>query len=234
MAPNPHHDDAGNTRHRVLVAGQQYLCSEHESNVTVVTPSRATKVWAVKELHSDLKFSGELKGVWFDVDCNSAVNSSRSHDEQPRWRTTFENQCASLYTVSNHGDFMLSLAQLVPILDRMRLAGFIHGDISPLNCLVHTRDRHIKISDIEHARQYYSEDEGSPPPQIGVPHFMAVEYQRDRYYFDDDVCTCGFCSTVSLIVFARTTLSRSASQSKRVGRCSSTDPSRVPSNATCI
>ncbi len=168
--------DAGNTQYRILVDGQQHLCSLHESNVSVRT--RATRVWAVKEFDANVKLPGELNGVWL------AVNSSRSHDEQTRRRTTFEEQCPSLYTVSNYGDFMLSLAQLVTsksslcrllvlsslcsVLDRIRVSGFVHGDICPLNCLVDTRDHHIKISEIEHARQYNSQDEGSVPSIVSL------------------------------------------------------------------
>ncbi len=186
-------DDAGNTQYRVLVAGQQYPCSLHESNSSIVT--RATRASAVKELDSDLKLSGETNGVWLNVDSNNALEevgdqNSPSPDEQIRRRMTFKDQCASLYTVSNYGDFILSLAQLVPsksclfhllsisslcsVLDRMRLAGFIHGDISPINCLVDTRARHIKISDIEHARQYDSQVDAGAPSMVSLSSFILI------------------------------------------------------------
>ncbi|KAF8909067.1 hypothetical protein CPB85DRAFT_1455900 [Mucidula mucida] len=56
-------------------------------------------------------------------------------------------------------------SQLVYGLDYMRLAGFIHRDISPGNCLLYMEDRHIKISDLEYARRYDSQCE-SPVPRI--------------------------------------------------------------------
>ncbi len=45
----------------------------------------------------------------------------------------------------------------------MRLAGFIHRDISPGNCLLYMKDRHIKISDLEYARRYDSQGKSALP-----------------------------------------------------------------------
>ncbi|KAF8909069.1 hypothetical protein CPB85DRAFT_1414454 [Mucidula mucida] len=62
----------------------------------------------------------------------------------------------------------------------MRLAGFVHRDISPGNCLMY--ERQIKISDLEYARRYESQGKGLAP-LTGTPGFMAIEYQRSRHLF---------------------------------------------------
>ncbi|KAF8907177.1 hypothetical protein CPB85DRAFT_844531 [Mucidula mucida] len=56
----------------------------------------------------------------------------------------------------------------------MRLAGFVHRDISPGNCLIYKGQ--TKISDLEYARTYAAPGIGAAP-LTGTPGFMAVEYQ---------------------------------------------------------
>ncbi|KAF8909078.1 hypothetical protein CPB85DRAFT_759526 [Mucidula mucida] len=104
------------------------------------------------------------------------------HTQRTHRRIVFAEECQSLYTVDDYGDFTLGLAQLVYGLDYMRLAGFIHRDISPGNCLLYMKDRHIKISDLEYARRYDSQCQ-SALPLTGTPGFMAVEYQALKHHF---------------------------------------------------
>ncbi|KAF8885907.1 hypothetical protein CPB85DRAFT_1566864 [Mucidula mucida] len=87
------------------------------------------------------------------------------HTTRPNRRIIFAEQCQTLYTVNNYGDFALGLAQLVDGLKCMRLAGLVHRDISPGNCLVYMKgsERHIKISDLEYARRYDSQNQSILP-----------------------------------------------------------------------
>ncbi|KAF8870936.1 hypothetical protein CPB85DRAFT_1423462 [Mucidula mucida] len=107
------------------------------------------------------------------------------HTRRTHRRIVFAEECQTLYTMKNYGDFALGLAQLVYGLDYMRLAGFIHRDISPGNCLMYMEERHIKISDLEYARRYDSQCQ-SILPLTGTPGFMAVEYQAMEHYFPPD------------------------------------------------
>ncbi|KAF9020602.1 hypothetical protein BDZ89DRAFT_1072116 [Hymenopellis radicata] len=104
------------------------------------------------------------------------------HTQRTHRRIVFAEECQTLYVVDNYGDLALGLAQLVYGLDYMRLAGFIHRDISPGNCLLFMKGRHIKISDLEYARRYDSQCQ-STLPLTGTPGFMAVEYQALRHHF---------------------------------------------------
>ncbi|KAF9010406.1 hypothetical protein BDZ89DRAFT_1078134 [Hymenopellis radicata] len=104
------------------------------------------------------------------------------HTQRTHRRIVFSEECQTLYAVDDYGHFALGLAQLVYGLDYMRLAGFIHRDISPGNCLLFMTERHIKISDLEYARRYDSQCQSSLP-LTGTPGFMAIEYQALRHYF---------------------------------------------------
>ncbi|KAJ7761584.1 hypothetical protein DFH07DRAFT_705465, partial [Mycena maculata] len=64
----------------------------------------------------------------------------------------------------------------------MRLAGFVHRDISGGNCLWYGPLNQAKISDLEYAKRF-SEFSGHDPRTFGTPAFMAVEYQMRRHYF---------------------------------------------------
>ncbi|KAF8909064.1 hypothetical protein CPB85DRAFT_1435809 [Mucidula mucida] len=97
-------------------------------------------------------------------------------------RIVFEEEGVTLYAIHDYGHFALGLAQLVHGLDRMRLAGLVHGNINPGNCLWHLNERHIKISDLEYARRYDSQGK-SALPLTGTPGFMAVEYQSLLHRF---------------------------------------------------
>lgn len=80
----------------------------------------------------------------------------------------------------------------------MRLAGYVHRDISPGNSLIY--DNQVKISDLEYARRYEDISLHNSPLTVspssnlcrdslliffsqGTPAFMAVEYQRRRHMF---------------------------------------------------
>ncbi|KAF8868829.1 hypothetical protein CPB85DRAFT_1361524 [Mucidula mucida] len=58
----------------------------------------------------------------------------------------------------------------------MRLAGFVHRDISPGNCLIYNGQ--TKISDLEYARRYAAPVNG-PAPLTGTPGFMAFNFLHD-------------------------------------------------------
>ncbi|KAF8867934.1 kinase-like domain-containing protein [Mucidula mucida] len=103
------------------------------------------------------------------------------HKKRIHRRIVFEEVCRTLYKVFSYADFTKGLAQLVYGLEYMRLAGFVHRDISPGNCLIYKGQ--TKISDLEYARPYAAPGHGTAP-LTGTPGFMAVEYQRQKHQFN--------------------------------------------------
>ncbi|KAF8891896.1 hypothetical protein CPB85DRAFT_248297 [Mucidula mucida] len=102
------------------------------------------------------------------------------HKARIHRQVIFLEVCETLYKVFSYSKFALGLAQLVHGLAYLRLAGFVHRDISPGNCLIY--EGQMKISDLEYARKYISQGKNITP-LTGTPGFMAVEYQRGQYMF---------------------------------------------------
>ncbi|KAF9032716.1 hypothetical protein BDZ89DRAFT_1063357, partial [Hymenopellis radicata] len=110
-----------------------------------------------------------------------ADGTAYPHKKRTHRRIVFEEVCHTLYEIFSYADFTKGLAQLVYGLEYMRLAGFVHGDISPGNCLIYKGQ--TKISDLEYARPYAFPGHGAAP-LIGTPGFMAVEYQVGTHLFE--------------------------------------------------
>ncbi|KAF8891899.1 hypothetical protein CPB85DRAFT_248345 [Mucidula mucida] len=120
-----------------------------------------------------------------DVDGNTptlkrADGEAYPHKKRTHRRIVFAELCHTLYRVSTYAAFTKGLAQLVYGLEYMRLAGFVHRDISPGNCLIF--EGQTKISDLEYTRQYAGPVHGAAP-LTGTPGFMAVEYQMQKHEF---------------------------------------------------
>ncbi|KAJ7675771.1 hypothetical protein DFH06DRAFT_977041, partial [Mycena polygramma] len=98
-------------------------------------------------------------------------------------RTVFEEVCQTLYEITDYMEYIVQIVQgrFIQALRYMCLAGFVHRDISPGNCLWHAPLRQAKISDLEYARPF-SELSGHDP-WTGTPPFMAVEYQAQMHLF---------------------------------------------------
>ncbi|KAJ6477383.1 hypothetical protein C8R47DRAFT_1323353 [Mycena vitilis] len=96
-------------------------------------------------------------------------------------RTVFEEVCQTLGKIADYKTVMDYFNQIVQALRYMHLAGFVHRDISPGNCMWHAPTGQAKISDLEYARSF-SELSGHDP-RTGTPSFMAAEYQAQRHFF---------------------------------------------------
>ncbi|KAF8891895.1 hypothetical protein CPB85DRAFT_1331961, partial [Mucidula mucida] len=121
-----------------------------------------------------------------DVDGNTptlkrADGEAYPHKKRTHRRIVFAELCHTLYRVSTYAAFTKGLAQLVYGLEYMRLAGFVHRDISPGNCLIF--EGQTKISDLEYTRPYAAPGHGAAPLPYGTPGFMAVEYQMQKHEF---------------------------------------------------
>ncbi|KAF8912500.1 hypothetical protein CPB85DRAFT_590928 [Mucidula mucida] len=110
------------------------------------------------------------------------------HPERTHRRIVFRDRCNTLYSLVDYADYALAMVQVIQALNYLRLAGYVHRDISPGNCL-YIKDSsdviQIKISDLEYARPYTAETSHTVPI-TGTPGFMAVESQLLRH-----LCTPG-------------------------------------------
>ncbi|KAF9034226.1 hypothetical protein BDZ89DRAFT_1062656 [Hymenopellis radicata] len=120
----------------------------------------------------------------FEVHDMPQPPSTPHHTTKIHQRIIFAEECQSMYDLSKYSDVALAMAQLIQGLYFMRLAKYLHHDISPGNCLFHVAPdgrRQLKISDLEFAQPY-----DAPFNETGVtgtPGFMAVEYEHGRHLF---------------------------------------------------
>ncbi|KAF8907492.1 hypothetical protein CPB85DRAFT_1254269 [Mucidula mucida] len=111
-----------------------------------------------------------------------------AHQGRTHRRIVFKDCCMTLYDVANNCIvYTEAMLDLLEGLNCLRLAGFVHRDISPGNCLVLNTSGgiQVKISDLEYARRY-DVDSSQLAPLTGTPGFMAVEYQKRRHRFLPD------------------------------------------------
>ncbi|KAF9049342.1 hypothetical protein BDZ89DRAFT_1154618 [Hymenopellis radicata] len=107
------------------------------------------------------------------------------HKARVHRRIIFQEYCKPLSALCDYGDYAFAIVQVLEGLNYLRLAGYVHRDISPGNCLFVRNARNavqIKISDLEYARPYDAES-SNVTPLTGTPGFMAVEYQLLRTHF---------------------------------------------------
>jgi len=98
-------------------------------------------------------------------------------------RTVFSQVCQSIYELDNWTTLMRCMGDLTKGLNYMRLAGWVHRDISGGNCLWDPEAKQGKLADLEYARPYKHSSRLPHDPRTGTPAFMAVEYQRREYLY---------------------------------------------------
>ncbi|KAG5637018.1 hypothetical protein DXG03_004563, partial [Asterophora parasitica] len=96
-------------------------------------------------------------------------------------RTVFEEVCETVYEVRDFETLLLMLKHIVRALNYLRLAGYVHRDVSCGNCLWDIDGKQGKISDLEYARKF--DELSGHDPRTGTPSFMAAEYQDREHYF---------------------------------------------------
>ncbi|KAG6915560.1 hypothetical protein DXG01_010965 [Tephrocybe rancida] len=115
---------------------------------------------------------------------NSTPHPDLKHHTHSHVRTVYAEVCYSMYELSDYKTVFLALKDIVTGLNYLRMAGFVHRDISAGNCLWSLKEdqQRGKISDLEYARRY-DELVGHANPRTGTPPFMAVEYQQQEHLF---------------------------------------------------
>ncbi|KAL1688353.1 hypothetical protein GGG16DRAFT_127263 [Schizophyllum commune] len=131
--------------------------------------------------------------------CATALTTESRLHEKKHMRTIYEKVCIDLYKVNDPKLFFHAMRQVSEILRYLKLAGYVHRDVSPGNFLLHyikknsacpdlasisqtLRDDWITIiSDLEYARPFLH---GSGHDAItGTSYYVAVEVQHQSYEF---------------------------------------------------
>ncbi|KAI0044913.1 hypothetical protein FA95DRAFT_1496309, partial [Auriscalpium vulgare] len=112
---------------------------------------------------------------------------SLKHHRRKHARTVFKETCESVYEIKDFRSLVSCLADIVKALNLMRLAGYVHRDVSAGNCLWlpaagNEPGRGI-LADLEYARPYATPTDN----RQGTPAFMATEYQTREYFFLPDL-----------------------------------------------
>ncbi|KAG6915562.1 hypothetical protein DXG01_010967 [Tephrocybe rancida] len=109
---------------------------------------------------------------------NSTPHPDLKHHTHSHVRTVYAEVCYSMYELSDYKTVFLTLKDIVTGLNYLRMAGFVHRDISAGNCLWSLEGNRSggKISDLERTRFVLTLTKGTPS-------FMAVEYQQQRHLF---------------------------------------------------
>ncbi|KAJ8507113.1 hypothetical protein ONZ45_g10482 [Pleurotus djamor] len=112
-----------------------------------------------------------------------------------QYRVVFEEFCIDVGSLSKLGEVVDVLEQTLFALRLLFCAGWVHRDISCGNILAHKTSGgswQAKLSDLEYARKYPSEDaSASHDPKTGTPPFMPVEILQSEFIYvppthDDD------------------------------------------------
>jgi len=97
-------------------------------------------------------------------------------------RTIHKEVCQSIYELPDWQTLIRCLIDIIEGLNLLRLAGWVHRDISGGNCLWHMDGERGKVADLEYAMPYDRSGEHVHDPRTGTPEFMAAEYQARKYF----------------------------------------------------
>ncbi|KAJ6511328.1 hypothetical protein C8R47DRAFT_1094681 [Mycena vitilis] len=188
-------DKTGNTTH--ATDAKQYFMTIIE-DWTVTSDSREDRSAAAPDSWSPARFTNTAQALqtprpaalrtpsneFGRLRISQPAKSTPKHQSRIHVRTVFDEVCQTLYEISDYKTVTKYIIDIVQVLRYMRLAGFVHRDVSPGNCLWHGRSGKAKISDLEYARPF-SELSGLEP-RTGTPSFMAVECQlRDHVFLPE-------------------------------------------------
>ncbi|KAL1749080.1 hypothetical protein HDZ31DRAFT_59671 [Schizophyllum fasciatum] len=107
-------------------------------------------------------------------------------------RTVYDEHCKDLWQVNDPAMFFFALSQVIYILDKLRLVGYMHRDVSLGNFMLYRLanvaqstalcDQYVtKIADLEYARSYGKTTQHDPI--TGTSMFIAIEVQASEHLF---------------------------------------------------
>ncbi|KAG6846912.1 hypothetical protein H0H93_011162 [Arthromyces matolae] len=120
------------------------------------------------------------------------VRPKLKHHVRKHVRTIYKEVCLSVYEINNYKIAMRVLSDMTEAARYLRLAGYVHRDISAGNCLWDITGEKGKLSDLEYARPY--DEPVGHDPRTGTPAFMAAEYLHGKYELTPRVSARGALS----------------------------------------
>ncbi|KAI0040043.1 hypothetical protein FA95DRAFT_1550163 [Auriscalpium vulgare] len=175
---------------------------EHDITATLPGPSTATRFTKL-EVGANSLTTGSQRGSRHDLRMEGIQSKppSLKHRRRKHARTVIKETCESVYEIKDFRSFVSCLADMVDALTLLRLAGYVHRDVSAGNCLwlppAGAEPGRGILSDLEYAKRY-ADVHGHDPRTVrqtshcshlslddrqGTPAFMATEYQARQYSF---------------------------------------------------
>ncbi|KAG6915934.1 hypothetical protein DXG01_009228, partial [Tephrocybe rancida] len=116
-----------------------------------------------------------------DTEDGQVPKKELEYHRQKHVRTVYKEVCESIYEVDDFAKLLRTLRDNVKALWYMRMAGYVHRDVSAGNCLRNTDSGHGMLSDLEFARPY--DKLVGHDLRMGTPSFMAIECQEQDHLF---------------------------------------------------
>ncbi|KAA1476309.1 hypothetical protein DENSPDRAFT_843225 [Dentipellis sp. KUC8613] len=116
----------------------------------------------------------------------NAISHPVDHVRKRQYRVVFDEVCEALHNVRELKTVIRGMQDCLTGLQLMFLAGWVHRDISGGNMLwfskAEMQGRGV-LSDLEYAKKFDPEGQGSADPKTGTSFFMPIEIQRQDYIY---------------------------------------------------
>ncbi|KAA1475769.1 hypothetical protein DENSPDRAFT_842618 [Dentipellis sp. KUC8613] len=149
---------------------------------------------------SRMMASGQHSGSQQEYRKDTAPCRYRDSVSKFRYRVVYEEVCEAVNNVANLATVIKAMEDCLLALQLMFLVGWVHRDISSGNLLWFEAGGRGILSDLEYAKKFNPESQGSSDPKTvcpslfttacssrqyviqGTPYFIAIEIQRQRYF----------------------------------------------------
>ncbi|TFY58406.1 hypothetical protein EVG20_g8164 [Dentipellis fragilis] len=108
----------------------------------------------------------------------------RSYVPKRQYRVVYNEVCQALHDVVDLKTVLQAMLDCLLVIQLLFLIGWVHRDISSGNLLWYSTAEGGRgiLSDLEYAKKFNPDGEGSSDPKTGTPYFMAVEIQHQVYF----------------------------------------------------
>ncbi|KAI0053125.1 hypothetical protein FA95DRAFT_1674534 [Auriscalpium vulgare] len=187
----PTHHESEAQRHLLTFICEGWVTTTDDSeehDITAALPGLPTATpFTRPKVAAKSLTPGSQRGSRHDlrrVDTQSKPPSLKHH-RLKHARTVSRETCESVYEIKDFRSLVSCLSDIVKALNLMRLAGYVHRDVSAGNCLwlppTDTEPGRGILSDLEFSKPYAQMS--GHDPRTGTPAFMAMEYQARQYFF---------------------------------------------------
>ncbi|TFY51829.1 hypothetical protein EVG20_g10819 [Dentipellis fragilis] len=108
----------------------------------------------------------------------------RSYAPKRQYRVVYNEVCQALHDIVDLKTVLQATLDCLLVVQLLFLVGWVHRDISSGNLLWYSTAEGGRgiLSDLEYAKRFNPDGEGSSDPKTGTPYFMAVEIQHQMYF----------------------------------------------------